>query len=238
MMQQNAPAQAAMNDEIFLGAPKIMIKQEFAMLEMCSCEAKNRYRVSIPNGEEEGTNIFMYIDEDSGCVERICCSVNRSLTLNAHQGATKDGPILMAMHKPFHLQGCCIMRPNFEVYAGPQQNNQRLGRIEDPCRFCMMDHQIIDSTGTTVLTTYGSVCQIGMCCPFCAPVDFQIKKDGKDVGLISKRPMTCCEMLKKTNRFIIDFPKESNPAQRKLIFAAAMLADLEYFEQNGKDNGS
>jgi len=232
MMQQNAPAQANMNDEIFLNAPKIMVKQEFAAIEMCSCEAKNRYRVSVPNGEEEGTNIFMYIDEDSGCFERICCSVSRTLTLNAHQGATKDGPILMAMHKPFHCQGCCFMRPKFEVYAGPEKNNQQVGTIEDPCRCCMMDQQINDSSGTTLYTTYGSMCQLGLCCPCCASVDFQVKKNGADVGLISKRPMTFCEMIKKTNRFTIDFPKDASPAQRKLVFAAAMLADLEYFEQN------
>jgi len=231
MMQQNAPAQAGMNDEIFLNASKIMVKQEFAVLEICNCEARNRYRVSIPNGEEEGTNIFMYIDEESGCFERICCSADRALTLNVHQGATKDGPVLMAMHKPHHWQGCCICRPRFDVYAGPEKNNQRMGTIEDPFRCCMMDQQINDGSGATVFTTYGSICQWGLLCPCCAPVDFQVKKNGADVGLISKRELTCCEVLEKTNRFIIDFPKNATPAQRKLVFAAAMLADLEYFEE-------
>merc|ERR1719235_354336 len=79
------------SDDIFHGNSKIMIKQEFALLECFSCEAKNRYRISIPNGESEGPDVFLYINEDSGCLERICCSVNRSLTLNVHEGSTRMG---------------------------------------------------------------------------------------------------------------------------------------------------
>jgi len=100
----------------------------------------------------------------------------------------------------------------------------------------MMDQQIVDANGTLVYTTYGSVCQLGMCFPCCGSVDFQIKQDGKDVGLISKRPMTMGECCQKTNRFIIDFPSDADPTQKKMVFGAAMLADLEYFEQNKNDN--
>lgn len=234
---QEAPIQQSMGGDIFQGNQKIMVKQEFAVLEMCSCEAKNRYRVSVPNGEDEGPNIFLYIDEDSGCCERICCSKNRSLTLNVHQGSTKDGPVMMAMHKDFHLQGCCCCRPKFTLFDGPESSNQKIGYVEDPCRCCMMDQQILDANEKLVYTTYGSICQCGLCCPCCASVDFQVKKDGQDVGLISKRPMTLCECFQKTNRFIIDFPSDADATQKKMVFGAAMLADLEYFEQNGKDNG-
>jgi len=234
----NAPAQMSMGDDIFQNHPSIMIKQEFAMLEMCSIEAKNRYRVSVPSGDDEGPNIFLYVDEDSACCERICCSVNRSLTLNVHQGSTKDGPVMMSMYKPLHCQGCCIFRPEFQVYDGPASSNKMIGKIEDPCRCCAMDQQIKDASGALVYTTYGSICQLGLCCACCASVDFQIKKDGNDVGLISKRPMTCGECIKKTNRFKVDFPKDANATHKKLVFAAAMLADLEYFEQNKNDNNN
>jgi len=129
-----APQQQMMmgaGGDIFNNASKVMVKQEFALLECFGCEAKNRYRVSIPNGEEEGQNIFLYINEESGCLERICCSTNRSLTLEVHQGATKDGPVVQAMHKPFHLQGCCFCRPNFTVFEGPQ-GGKEIGKVEDP----------------------------------------------------------------------------------------------------------
>jgi hypothetical protein len=233
---QVAPEQMDMGADIFGGNEKIMVKQEFAILECFSCEAKNRYRVSVPNGEQEGTNIFLYVDEESGCLERICCSVNRSLTLNVHQGSTKDGATVMSMHKPFHCQGCCCCRPKFTVFSGPMASNNQIGEIDDPCRCCAMDQQIKDTSGKVVYSTYGSICQLGLCCPCCASVDFTIKKDGQDVGLISKRPMTCTECCQKTNRFTIDFPKDADNTQKQLVFGAAMLADLEYFEQNKNDN--
>lgn len=230
-----APAQQEMGgdkDDIFQDSKQIMVKQEFAMLECCGCEAKNRYRVSVPNGENEGPNIFLYVSEDSACCERICCHVNRSLTLNVHQGSSKDGTIVQSMHKPFHCQGCCCLRPKFEVFAGAKGVNQ-IGNIEDPCRCCSMDQQVKDSKGELVYTTKGSICQLGLCCPCCGAVDFQIKKpDDSDVGKISRRPLTCTEMCQKTNRFTIDFPSDATPTNKRLVFAAAMLADLEYFEQN------
>merc|ERR1719436_168818 len=165
---QEAPVQATMGGDIFKGNEKVMVKQEFAVLECCSIEAKNRYRVSVPSGEQEGSNIFLYIDEDSDCCERICCSTNRSLTLNVHQGSTKDGPTLLSMRKPFHCQGCCCMRPAFSVFSGPRESSKMIGQIEDPCRCCVMDQQIMDGTGNLVYTTQGSICQLGMCCPCCA----------------------------------------------------------------------
>lgn len=227
-----APVQIDMGgQDIFRNSQKIMVKQEFAMLEMCSCEAKNRYSVTQPNGESAGPDIFLYLDEDSQCLERICCSVNRSLTLNVHAGKDKDGNIVQSMYKPFHLQGCCFCRPRFEVFAGPKGQNQ-IGSIEDPCRCCMMDQQIKNTAGDTIFTTYGSICQLGMCCPCCASVDFDVLQKGNSVGTISKRPMTCGECCKKTNRFTVDFPKNASTTDRRLIFAASMLLDLEYFEQN------
>lgn len=233
-----APVQVEMGgggQDIFRNLPKIMVKQEFALIEMCSCEAKNRYRVTSPQGEQEGPEVFLYVDEDSGCFERICCSVNRSLTLQVHAGASKEGPIVQSMYKPFHCQGCCCLRPRFEVFAGPKGQNQ-IGTIEDPCRCCMMDQQIKSTSGETIYTTYGSICQLGLCCPFCASVDFDIRKGDNSVGTISKRPMTCAECCKKTNRFTVDFPKGASPNEKRLVFAAAMLADLEYFEQNKNNN--
>merc|ERR1719379_2014526 len=136
------PAQQKMGDDIFQGNAKIMIKQEFAALECLSCEAKNRYRISVPNGEDEGPNVFLYINEDSGCCERILCSVNRRLTLKVHQGSTKDGRTVQSMHKPLHIQGCCICRPKFTVYSGESKEGSIIGTIEDPFACCKMDQRI------------------------------------------------------------------------------------------------
>lgn len=215
-----------------------MIKQEFAAMEMCACEAKNRYRISEPQGEEEGGEIFLYIDEESECCERICCSRARALTLRVHQGSNKDGTIVQSMHKPFSCGGiCCCLRPHFDVY-GPGGEGDKIGYIDDPCRCCLMDQQVYDKSDKLLFQTKGSICQLGICCPCCASVDFSVLKDEKEVATISKRPMTCCECLQKTNRFTIDFNQITEPEEKRMLLAAAMLADLEYFEEQKNDNSN
>mmetsp|Transcript_43202 Transcript_43202/g.94170 ORF Transcript_43202/g.94170 Transcript_43202/m.94170 type:complete len:234 (-) Transcript_43202:161-862(-) len=223
-----APAQETMANDPFAGAKQLRVIQEWAAVEFFSCEAKNRYRVSLANDGTEGP-VVMYIAEESGFCERICCSVNRSLKFNIHQGASKEGPVIQSMHKPFHLQGCCCMRPKFDVF-GP--GSTPIGTVEDPFKCCVMDQRILDSKGTQLLTTRGSVCQIGMLCPFFGSVDFDILKNGQPVAKVSKMAMGCGECLTKTNRFNVDFGGLTDPLEKRLMFAAVMLLDLEYFEVN------
>lgn len=232
-----APGQQAMGG---VGDPladkkTVLVKQEFAALECLGCEARNRYRVSVPtNDGKEGPQIFMYVTETSNCFERICCSVNRSLTLNLHSGPSKDHPIMMTMEKPFHLQHCCCCRPVFMVKDAGGSN---LGTVEDPFRCCSIDQQIKDSAGQVKFRTGPtSICQLGIFCPCCADIDFPIyQNDGQRVGGVTKKALDCSEILLKTNRFVVDFDKIVDPADKRLVFAAAMLLDLEYFEQNKND---
>jgi len=231
----SAPGQVIMNGgkDLFQDSSKILIKQEWAAIEACSCEAKNRYRVSIPKGENEEGDVFLYIDEDSNCLERVCCSANRGLTLRVHNGKTKDDPIAMQFVKPFHCQGCCFMRPRFDVFAGESASEgSKIGSIDDPFKCCLMDQQIHNKGGTLLASTKGTVCQPGMCCPLCFDVNFDILKNDTKVGEIKKPKLEFGECCCGTNRFLVDFQSITDQTERNMIFAAAMLLDLEYFEQN------
>jgi len=228
-----SPVQMDMGDDIFAGKSKVIVKQEWAALECLGCEAKNRYRISEPIGGAEGSDVFLYINEESECCERICCGPNRSLKLQVRQGSTKDGPIVQTMSKPFHCQGCCFLRPKFDV-SSPSIGG--LGRVEDPFRCCLMDQQVYDKSDKLLFTTNGSICQAGICCPCCCSVDFDVLKNGAPVGKISKQPLDLLECCTKTNRFIIDFDKITDATEKRMLLAAAMLVDLEYFEQQKNDN--
>lgn len=240
-MQQTVgvPGQVMMGsgNDLFKNSNKILIKQEWAAMETCGCEAKNRYRISVPQGETDEGDVFLYMDEESSCLERICCGPNRSLTLRLHEGKTKDDPIVQEMHKPFHCQGCCFMRPHFDVYAGKDGAN-KIGKIDDPFKCCQMDQQIYSKDDELLYTTQGSVCQLGMCCPVCFDVTFDILKNENKVGEIKKPPLNFTECCCATNRFLVDFQQIDDPEHRRMIFAAAMLLDLEYFEQQKGNNDS
>lgn len=218
-----APTQQNMGGEIFSGTNEVLIKQEFKAIEVLGFEAKNHYSVSA------GQN-SLYITEKSDDCERCFCGPNRSLTLMLHGGDKKDDPVIMSMHKPFTCFGCCIMRPSFEVY-GPGGKTDLIGRIEDPCRCCVMDQQVMSATGDLLFTTNGSMLQLGICCVCCGDVRFDVEKQGQAVAEIRKPALTGGEVMGKTNRFSLHFDQITDPTERKLMFASAMLLDLTYFEQ-------
>mmetsp|Transcript_27328 Transcript_27328/g.42706 ORF Transcript_27328/g.42706 Transcript_27328/m.42706 type:complete len:181 (-) Transcript_27328:1043-1585(-) len=90
--------------DIFNNLPILMVKQEIALIEACGIEAKNRYRVA-PGASPQQT--FIYAQEQSECMERICCSPCRALTMNLHWGQDNKGPIVLSMNKKSH----CPMVP-------------------------------------------------------------------------------------------------------------------------------
>jgi hypothetical protein len=234
-----APAQEVMGqgsncEDIFAGKPqKILVKQVWEVLECCSIEAKNRYRISPADNKDD---VFLYIDEDSGCCERICCSKRRSLTLKVHRGDSKSGEVVQSMYKPFACGGnCCCLRPKFDVWAGERDTNF-IGHVDDPCALCVMNQQINDAKGNSMFTTTGSICQLGMCCPCCSGVNFEVKKGDQEIAHIEKMPLTCGECFKKTNRFEVDFKDISDAWEKRMVLASAMLLDLEYFEENKNNN--
>lgn len=224
-----APAQQMMHmagGDIFQGKTRLFIKQEMAMIELCGVEAKQRYRISVPNADGKEGQVFLYITEESDCCERVMCGPNRSLKLKVHNGPTKDGPVIMEMKKPFTCQGCCFLRPSFEVSS----SGQKIGNIEDPCRCCLMDQQVFGKNNRLLFQTAGSICQPGICCPICASVNFDVTKNGQRVGKVEKMPMDCEECFAHTNRFTVHFDKITDPEEKKMLLASAMLLDLEYFE--------
>ena len=135
-------------------------------------------------------------------MERICCSVNRSLTLHVHQGGSRQGPVLFSMVKPFHLQGCiCCCRPTMEIFSG----GNRLGRVEDPfecnvCLSCGINQKLYDASDDLIYTTYGTLCQPGWICPCFCPVTFNVKnhKGGSDGQIIKGNQNLlelCCQLF-------------------------------------------
>mmetsp|Transcript_99111 Transcript_99111/g.303019 ORF Transcript_99111/g.303019 Transcript_99111/m.303019 type:complete len:236 (-) Transcript_99111:99-806(-) len=204
----------------------LFIKQEMSVIELFGVEAKQKYRVSDGANGAEQNAVFLYISEESNCAERICCGPNRSLTMKVHQGNSKEGPVIQTMEKNFSF-GCCI-RPHFDVYDA---GRNKIGSIDDPCRCCLMDQQVLGANGSTMFTTVGGICQMGVFCPLCADVDFEIKKNDQKVGGITKKSLTLQDACAKTNRFSVDFGSLTDAAEKRMALASAMLLDLEYFEQ-------
>ncbi len=209
----------------------LLIRQEWSALELCGgCEAPNRYRVYKASKDARSTDNLentMYINEESDCCERICCGVNRSLTLVVRQGTKKDGPELLRLKKPFHLQGCCCCRPEMDI---TDSAGNQVGHIDDPCACCVMNQTVKDHTGEVKYKVEGTLCQCGLCVP-CIDIKFDVKDvKGGPPGEIRKIFDGCSEICLKTNKFKITFPENATEPDKSLLLGATMLLDLEYFE--------
>lgn len=247
------PAQETMpmmkGGEIFNNLKSVFIIQEFAAIEMCGIEAKNRYRIS-PSKDQPS---FLYAMESSACFERICCPGCRKLTMNLHQGSDKSGPVVLSMDKKCHcpMMPCpallnpggwpimcpwvCIasqMPPEFMVREG----GAVIGSVFDPpwpLFGCKINSLIRDASGNEIMRT-GPVCmcQKGLVCPCCADMPIGVFKGEKQVATITRISLSCMQMCcTKTNNIQIDFDQVTDATEKKLVFAAAMLLDLQYFEQ-------
>jgi hypothetical protein len=224
-----APPQQMMEDRF---GEALIIRQEFAAIEMCGCEAKNRYRVykAGPNDRStKGLGQTMYINEESDCFERICCGPNRSLTLVVHNGGEVTAPVLLRLKKPFHLQGCCFCRPSLSI---TDSDGSVVGEVRDPFNCCCnMDQTISDHTGADKYKVVGNVCQLGMFFPCCGDVVFNVTdQKGGPPGEIRKIFDGCSELCLGTNKFKVTFPKNATEPDKSLLLGATMLVDLEYFE--------
>lgn len=231
-MQPMAVVPVVQQMDRFAGEAAI-IEQSFFVGDLFGCEAKNVYKV-YP-GAKQGVHFTgaqsMYIREESGCVERLLCSVNRALTLHVHNGTDRSGPTMLQFHKPFHIQGCCCCRPSMAITDGA---GQKLGRVDDPCLFnCMMEQNVYDHNDQHKYRVEGCCIQPGLCCPCCCDVTFDVKDvTGGPPGKITKIFNGCAEICCGMNRFKLIYPDAATDADKSLLLGSAMLIDLEYFEQN------
>ena len=94
-----------------------------------------------------------------------------------------------------------------------------------------MDQKIKDAAGQFRYGVAGTICQIGLFCPCCGDVNFHVTNgQGERVGEIKKMFDGCEELCLGTNKFKVIFPHNVTVEDRSLIFASAMLIDLQYFE--------
>lgn len=236
---------AYLQEDFFGGREKILTDQQFEPLELCGCEMKNRYKVGVPDSRNklsQGSD-FLFMHEKSNCCERICCSVNRELSLFLRTGPLPHGseaqfskPLLMQMHKPFHCQFCCCCRPEMDVTSAA---GTAIGHVLMPFVCCKIYQSVFRPGDIHPTFEVGPVtcCQTGFCCPCCAPLSVPVYQKGTEVARFTHMKYTCCELFGMMNRMQIEFGKIKDPNDRALLFSSMMLLELEYFEYNKNNNG-
>lgn len=202
--------------------------------------------------------VEFFAQESSECCERQCCKTCRSLELNIYRGSdtSSNSPILMiernfqCLQLPWPL--CfipgwhvtvpwyfCARRekcvPKATIYG---RKLEVMGYVRSPpsnAFQCQLYCVVTDPNDETELYRIGPLsrcCTSGCFCPCLDREEVEIidVATDKQVGYVARLPLTVAECCGKTNRFEINFAGVSDPKRRLLLFGAAFVVDLTYWE--------
>lgn len=222
----SAPGQKAMaelGDDVF-------ICRQLALIELLGLEGKNNYK--IRKGTSEDGKVVAFTHEQSGCFERVACCQGREATFEIHE-TDKAGPVLLRIKKARHLV-CfpCCSRPSAKVLDA---SGQPLGSVEDPFSLCNYNQNILDAEGNNRYNVNASCLQLGVVCPCCADVNFEISSAGKVVGQMRRIALSMMEVFCPMTRFHMTFPKDATAEDKALLLAGHNMMDIVYFGQEQQD---
>ena len=125
----------------------------------------------------------------------------------------------------------CLAEPSeLKVVDG----GEVLGSVVDPpgpVFWCKANSFVKNAQGHEIFSTGPTSVVPSLFCPCCcADVIPVFDTTGRQAATITRPPLTCCEILTKTNRFVVDFGTVNEPTKRKLLFAAGIAHDLNYWE--------
>ncbi|KAL4469075.1 hypothetical protein ABPG72_007754 [Tetrahymena utriculariae] len=233
-------------------AQGIFIEQRFEAIQaLTGCQTPNIYKVfpaDINGIQTSGQTIFKCKELSNCCVRQCIAPSCRpfDMAVTNQQGQIDCGQLssstFIQMQRPFKCTCCCWNRPELSVTIVENGQNQYLGKVREPFRFCDLAVEIEDATGNIKFIIEGSCCQLGyicMGCPFqsCQEFTFEVKNpSGEIITRILKKSAGCLKScIGKSDNFTIGFPAGLSPEDKALFMAAALLIDYMYFE-NKTDN--
>jgi uncharacterized protein YxjI len=198
-----------------LGEPQVLVRQQVESLELVTgFEGRNRYAFFTPAGQK-----LAHAEEDNtgmmGAVTRNLFSNARPFTMGISVLNTAE---VIGVKRHFEIIFSTIKVSDSQGPVG--EVNQRFSLINKK-------YDLVSYFGSRTLTILG---------PLWRPWTFNVFAGGRQVGSIKKKWSGLMkEAFTKADTFevSIDDPKLSL-AERKLIFAAAIAIDIDYFEQKNK----
>lgn len=175
-------------------------------------ETKNRYVVS----DISGNMLYLAAEEGGSMLLRLFLKALRPFTITVWN---ENAQALLRVIRPFRFY--------FHRAKLVDAQGQMLGVVER--RFSMLRriYSVFDSSGREVFQLFG---------PILHPWTFQIKKDGKDCGKITKKWSGLLkEGFTDADNFGVIFPPELDVNLKALLLGAVFLIDFVHFE-NKNDN--
>jgi uncharacterized protein YxjI len=200
----------AMQPDLFEGASVVKVSQKKEWLEVLTdFESRNRFTIDFDGRD----GVLLAAEESSGWTRFFLGSM-RPYTLVIQ---TREKKPVLRMHAPFRF----IHREISVMEA----NDKLLGTVRKRFTFLHTRYDVFDTNGRAIFEIARG---------FVKAWTFTIRRDGRDVAVIAKRWSGLGrEMFTDSDRFQLQFPEITDPAERKILLGALFLFDFTHFEESG-----
>ena len=231
---------------------KIYVRQPLRGMEMflemcCGWNVANRFEVGY-NGKEGAVGIdnkpdfkrLFWLEEESNCILRQCCQVQRPLIFKALAEKDNDASLLFTIDRPYRMNCCCI--PGSSGCLGKDymkiitNKGDIIGELETVKNcLCTCDtgysFRILDGNRNEICVLTRDNCCV---CACGGNVEFKIFIDEEDTGKVIAKTWNGAlkEIFTDYDNFCIEIPEQfkNNRYYKLLLISASMLLDLKFFE--------
>jgi uncharacterized protein YxjI len=173
-------------------------------------ETRNKYIVLDTSGGE----LYLAAEEGGSTLLRMFLKGLRPFTMAVlHQ----DGRPVLRVQRPFRFY--------FHRADVFDAGGRLLGTLQRRLSFARRIYSVLDSSGREVFELFG---------PLLHPWTFEIRKDGREVGKISKKwSGLTLEAFTDADKFGVTFPAEWDTSVKAVFLGAVFLIDFVHFENKG-----
>jgi uncharacterized protein YxjI len=173
-------------------------------------ETKNKYVVL----DTSGGQLYVAAEEGGSTLLRMFLKALRPFTMAVlHQ----DGRPVLRVQRPFRFY--------FHRADVFDASGRLLGTLQRRFSCVRRIYSVLDSSGRELLELFG---------PILHPWTFEIRKDGREVGKITKKwSGLTLEAFTDADKFGVTFPAEWDPSLKAIFLGAVFLIDFVHFENKG-----
>jgi uncharacterized protein YxjI len=191
------------------GTEAYMIQQKKEWGEiLTSIETKNKYVVKDLGGQE----LFYAAEVGGSTLGRLVLRSMRSFTIDVLR---TDGSVAFRLVRPFRIY--------FHKVDMFDASGARLGTIQRRWSLLRRIYSVLDAGGSQAFQLFG---------PLLHPWTFQIRRDGHEVGRITKKWSGLFkEAFTAADNFGVTFPSSLELPHKALLLGAVFLIDFVHFEE-------
>lgn len=173
-------------------------------------ETQNKYAVLDP----EGRQLFLAAEEGGSLLLRWILKASRPFTIAV---LSPTGHPVLRVHRPFRFY--------FHEADVVDAAGRRLGTIQRRFSLVRRIYSVLDAAGHELFELFG---------PILHPWTFEIRKDGREVGTITKKwSGLTLEAFTDADKFGVTFPAEWDATVKAIFLGAVFLVDFVHFENRG-----